>query len=208
VAGTEKPSLKVREFSLSELERIARGALEKSAGGTPTGRVEIERLLQEGFRVKIVAYHELASKWKTYAFIDTTSKVVFVDADLIDNVNEEKKYRFTLAEELAHLLIHTSIFAGCKTIEDRLAIEDVLKEGQRVRLEHNAKALGSAILMPEKSIREFVDDESPKFMDEDGHVLVDELASAISRQDDVNFKPAKRRLKVLGYHRSHGWDLD
>jgi predicted transcriptional regulator len=208
VAGTGKPSLKVREFYLYELERIACSALAKVPGGAPKGRVDIERLLQESFGVKIVAFHELASKWKTYAFIDTTAKVVFVDADLIDNVNEEKKYRFTLAEELAHLLIHTSLFANCKTIEDRFAIEDALKDVQRDRLENNAKALGSAILMPEKSVREFVESVLPKFTDEHGHVLVDELASAISQQYDVNFRPAKRRLKLLGYHRSHGWDLD
>jgi hypothetical protein len=39
-------------------------------------------------------------------------------------------------------------------------------------------------------------------------VLVDKLASAIAQEYDVNFRAAKRRLKLLGYHRSHGWDLD
>jgi Zn-dependent peptidase ImmA (M78 family) len=142
------------------------------------------------------------------AFIDTTSKAVFVDADLIDNVQLEKKYRFTLGEELAHLLIHPSIFANCKSVEQRLAIEEELNDIRRDRLENNARALASALLMPEATIRPFVESILPKYTDAHGHVLVDELASAISHEYDVNFKPARRRLKLLGYHRSHGWELD
>jgi Zn-dependent peptidase ImmA (M78 family) len=201
-------SLKVREFRLFELERIAAAALAKGPQCVRARRVNIERLVQETFGLKIVAFHELSRRWKTYAFIDTTGKVVFVDADLIDNVQMEKKYRFTLGEEFAHLLIHPGIFANCKTIEQRLATEEELSEVRRDRLENNARALASAILMPEATVRPFVESVLAKFTDEHGHVLVDELASAISHEYDVNFKPARRRLKLLGYHRSHGWELD
>jgi hypothetical protein len=105
VADTPK-SPKVREFRLFELERIAAGALAKGPQCVRDRRVNIERLVQETFGLKIIAFHELSRRWKTYAFIDTTGKAVFVDADLIDNDQLEKKYRFTLGEELAHLLIH------------------------------------------------------------------------------------------------------
>jgi len=105
VADTRK-SPKVKEFRLFELERIAAGALAKGPQCVRGRRVNIERLVQETFGLKIIAFHELSRRWKTYAFIDTTGKAVFVDADLIDNVQLEKKYRFTLGEELAHLLIH------------------------------------------------------------------------------------------------------
>ena len=149
-------------------------------------RVDIERLVQETFGLKIIAFHELSRRWKTYAFIDTTGKAVFVDADLIDNVQLEKKYRFTLGEELAHLLIHPSIFANCKTIEQRLAVEEDLTDVRRDRLENNARALASAILMPEATVRPFVESQIQKFTDEHGHVLVDELASATSHEYDVS----------------------
>jgi Zn-dependent peptidase ImmA (M78 family) len=123
-------------------------------------------------------------------------------------VQLEKKYRFTLGEELAHMLIHPSIFANCKTIEQRLAVEEDLTDVRRDQLENNARALASAILMPETTVRPFVESQIQKFTDEHGHVLVDEMASAISHEYDVNFKPARRRLKLLGYHRSHGWEFD
>jgi hypothetical protein len=207
VADTKKPSPTVREFALWQLERIAADALAKAPKCVTGRRVDIERLMQEGFDIQIVAFHELTRRWKTYAFIDTTAKRVFVDADLMDNLAQAKKYRFTLGEELAHKLIHTSLFANCRTIEDRLAIEDALDEVRKARLENNARALASAMLMPEATVRAFVSSVIPKFTDQQGHVCVDELASAISHEYDVNFRPAKRRLKLLGYHRSHGWDL-
>lgn len=207
MADTGK-SPKVREFRLFELERIAATALAKGPHCVRGRRIDIERLMQETYRLKIIAFHELSRRWKTYAFIDSTGKAVFVDADLIDNVQLEKKYRFTLGEELAHLLIHPAIFANCKTAEQRIAIEEELNDVRRDRLENNARALASALLMPEATIRPFVESILPKYTDDHGHVLVDELASAISHEYDVNFKPARRRLKLLGYHRSHGWELD
>jgi Zn-dependent peptidase ImmA (M78 family) len=208
VADTRKPSPKVREFALYELERVARGALAKDPGCVRGGVVDIERLLMEGFGVRLVAFQDLARQWKTYAFTDTTGRFVFVDADLMDDVRQAKKYRFTLAEELAHLLIHTGVFAGCKTIEQRMAIEESLNDVRRERMEHNAKALAGMLLMPEPSVRQFVETELPKHTDEHGHVLVDDVANAISHAFDVNFTPAKRRLKYLGYHRNPSWDFD
>jgi len=207
VADTNKPNLKVREFKLFELERIAKNALAKAPDCIKSRVVDIERLL-EAHGVKLVTFQDLARQWKTYAFIDTKSRFVFVDAELMDDVFEAKKYRFTLAEELAHLLIHTGLFAGCDNMEARMAIEEAIGEERNDRLEHNAKALASMILMPEQSVRDFVEGAIPKFTDAQDNVLIEQLVNAMSHEFDVNFKPAKRRLKVLGYHRTHGWNLD
>ena len=207
MADTNKPNLKVREFKLFELERIAKNALAKAPDCIKSRVVDIERLL-EAHGVKLVTFQDLARQWKTYAFIDTKSRFVFVDAELMDDVFEAKKYRFTLAEELAHLLIHTGLFAGCDNMEARMAIEEAIGEERNDRLEHNAKALASMILMPEQLVREFVEGAIPKFTDAQDNVLIEQLVNAMSHEFDVNFKPAKRRLKVLGYHRTHGWNLD
>ncbi len=207
MADTNKPNLKVREFALFELERIAKNALAKGPDCVKGRGVDIERLL-EAHGVKLVAFQDLARQWKTYAFIDTKSRYVFVDAELMDDVFEAKKYRFTLAEELAHLLIHTGLFAGCDNMEARMAIEEAIGEERKDRLENNAKALASMILMPEQLVHEFVEGAIPKFTDAQGDVLIEQLVTAMSHKFDVNFRPAKRRLKVLGYHRTHNWNLN
>ena len=89
-----------------------------------------------------------------------------------------------------------------------MAIEESLNDVRRERMEHNAKALAGMLLMPEPSVRQFVETELPKHTDEHDHVLVDDVANAISHAFDVNFTPAKRRLKYLGYHRNPSWDFD
>ena len=103
MADSGKPTLKVREFALYELERIAAQALAKAPRCVTDRRVDIERLLEEGFAVQLVAFHELQRRWKTYAFIDTKSRTVFVDADLMDNFIE---HGHVLVDELANAISH------------------------------------------------------------------------------------------------------
>lgn len=63
MADTRKPNLKVREFRLFQLERIAAGALAKGPQCMRGRRVNIERLVQETFGLKIIAFHELNQHW-------------------------------------------------------------------------------------------------------------------------------------------------
>ncbi|MCX6907232.1 MAG: ImmA/IrrE family metallo-endopeptidase [Verrucomicrobia bacterium] len=148
MADTKKPRLIVKDYRLFELETIAAQALADAAACVRGRRVDVERLILEKFGLRIEAFYDLRRKWDTYAFIDTKGQVIFVDAALMDNVGLEKKYRFTLAEELAHFLIHSNVFAACKTPEDRLRLEKQLDDQTRDNLESNARALASAILMP------------------------------------------------------------
>jgi hypothetical protein len=60
--GDTGKRLKVREFRLFELERIAAGALAKGPQCVRGRRVNIERLLQEAFGLKIIAFHELSRR--------------------------------------------------------------------------------------------------------------------------------------------------
>jgi hypothetical protein len=83
---------------------------------------------------------------------------------------------------LAETLGKTELPVNCRTIEDRLAIEDAPDEMRKARLENNARALASAMLMPEATIRPFVASVIPKYTDQHGQVCVDKLASAISHE--------------------------
>jgi len=207
VADTRKPVPKVRDYRLYELERIAAEALAEAPQCVKGLRVDIERLILEKFKIKIEAFHDLRRRWDTYAFIDTTAKVIFVDAELMDSDRLEKKYRFTLAEELAHYLIHRHLFAGCRTMEDRLKIEALFDERTRAYLESNAKALASAILMPKATVEPQVEALAGKLVDDEGHILVDELVGTLAHEYDVNFQAAKRRMINLGYRQRLNLDL-
>jgi hypothetical protein len=121
VADTRKPAVRIKDYRLYELERIAAEALRDSERCFKGRRVDIERLVLEKFKLKIETFVDLRRHSDTYAFIDTTGSIVFIDADLMNEDRLEKKYRFTLAEELAHFLIHKQVYAECRSIEDREA---------------------------------------------------------------------------------------
>lgn len=207
MADTKKPAIKVRDYRLYELERIAADALREGESCIKGRRVDIERLILEKFRLKIESFTDLRRRWDAYAFIDTTAKVIFIDADLMNEKRLEKKYRFTLAEELAHFLIHRQLFVNCHTAEDRMQIEEMLDERTEAYMESNAKALASAILMPKTGVEPLVESLAGKLVDVEGHILVDKLVSALAEEYDVNFQAAKRRMRNLGYRQRLGLDL-
>ena len=187
MGDTKKPAVKVRDYRLYELERIAADALRDAERCLKGRRVDIERLILEKFKLKIESFVELRRRWDTYAFIDATGAVISIDAELMNEVRLEKKYRFTLAEELAHFLIHRHLFANCRIIEDRMKIEKTLDERTRAYMESNAKALASAILMPKATVEPLVESLAGKLVDGEGHILVDQLVSTLAGEYDVNF---------------------
>lgn len=199
MADTKKPTIKVRDYRLYELERIAADALRGAEACVKGRRVDIERLILEKFKLKIESFADLRRRWDAYAFIDTTAKVIFIDAELMNEARLEKKYRFTLAEELAHFLIHRQLFTNCHTVEDRMKIEEMLDERTEAYMESNAKALASAILMPKACVEPLVESLAGKLLDSEGHILEDRLVSALAEEYDVNFQAAKRRMRNLGY---------
>ena len=93
MGDTKKPAAKVRDYRLYELERIAADALRDAERCLKGRRVDIERLILEKFKLKIESFVELRRRWDAYAFIDTTAKVISIDAELMNEVRLEKKYR-------------------------------------------------------------------------------------------------------------------
>jgi len=126
----------------------------------------------------------------------------------MDGEYEEKKYRFTLAEELAHYLIHRNVFSVCKSVEDRVKFDRSLGEDVVDKLDRQAKALASAILMPKFLFEPLVESLAVKCRDNAGQTMVDELATELSREFDVNYRAVKRRMKNLGYHKEERLGLD
>jgi len=200
----------VPDFKLYELEALAEKEIKDAGRFVKNNRLDIERLIVEKHKLRIEAFYNLRRNWDTYGFINVSSKTIFIDADLMDDEYQDKKYRFTLTEELAHFLIHGAVFLQCSTIEARIKFERTLGEDIIVRMESQAKALASAILMPKRLFEPFVEKLAGEKRDSNGQILVDELAKALGATFDVNFKAAKRRLKNLGYHRAErlGLDLD
>jgi Zn-dependent peptidase ImmA (M78 family) len=85
------------------------------------------------------------------AYIPRKPGILFVDED--QQNSHPLRYRFTIAEELAHCLIHHKIFKG-KSFSENREVYNSISDQDYQDLERNAKYLASALLMPKESFTE------------------------------------------------------
>jgi len=60
---------------------------------------------------------------------------------------KERRCRFTLAEEVAHIILRKGIYANCKEIDDMYEIYESVTAEEYHRMDRNAKYLAGAILL-------------------------------------------------------------
>lgn len=126
--------------SHSELEEIAEGFLAKH--GLFDGKsVLIELVVQKyGYYVwPVKGLRQFAE-----AFVPNKPGIIFVDEDQM--LDYPQRFRFTLAEELAHILIHIPRLQG-KSARDLSKFTEMMTATQYRRYEHDAKYLASCLLM-------------------------------------------------------------
>lgn len=162
-------------------------------------RVDIERLLQTKYEIIIDTHYGLQSKHGVMAYMLTQGKRLFIDFQLLDDIRQEHRYRFTLAEELAHYVIHHKVYKDCSTIDERIEIESLFTGQELYFLETNAKALASAILMPKIIFEGRVNELFSAIGNNPSHTSP--IVTILSRDFDVSNQAVKRRLKNLGYHK-------
>lgn len=93
----------VRFFTYEEIGRIAAGYLERCglAKGIP---VNIELLLDNILKINIIPFPSLYRGFEVNAFISNDFRKIYVDEYLYSCL--EPQYRFTLAHELGHMVLH------------------------------------------------------------------------------------------------------
>jgi Zn-dependent peptidase ImmA (M78 family) len=124
----------------SQLEKIAEDFLTKH--GKFDGRmVMIEQIVQNyGYEVwPIRGLGQFAE-----AYIPNKPGIIFVDEEQM--LEHPMRFRFTLAEELAHILIHVPCMEG-KTEAELQRFNETTTASQYRLYEHDAKFLASCLLM-------------------------------------------------------------
>ncbi len=91
------------------------------------------------------------------AILPSTSPVLkkkgtalLIDADVADGATAF--YRFTLAEEFGHVVLHREVVGRMRTLEDVVALHR--SPAYYDKLDRNAKRFAAAVLMPPASLRE------------------------------------------------------
>ena len=196
MADTNKP-IRVRNYTLRELEQIAKDHSTNLGKYTKGYRVDLELFIESEHKLRIESFFQLRKRHSIYAFTVIGTNYIFIDDDLLDDPLKEKKLRFTIGEEFAHTLIHREIYLDCVSVDQRIAKDGLFEEESRLRLETNARALSGMFLMP----KDLVEKRVAEVIAKTGAQTIEAVANEIKDDFDVNFKAARFRLKHLGYHK-------
>lgn len=195
------PRLNPVFYSSAQLEEIATEFLQQYHVGD-THEVDIELILEKCVGIRILEFRSLKFLHGIEAYITLSRKTIYVDPFLMDLDVNEKRYRFTVAEEAAHSIIHRDLFIGVTTPEEYLALYDRLGGDVYRRMDKDAKRLAGAILTPlepfqalaAKYFQEFVDNQPAEAL----HIkMIGKLAEVFN----VSQYSAAIRFEQLGLDR-------
>lgn len=105
----------------------------------------------ESMDIEIIPFEDLKKTYGVDAYTNIHLNKVIVDLDQYDDPTKSKRYRFTLAHELAHIEVH-GVFL--KSVPQRAQVGDYnyhvnrLKPDEYDRFEIQANGIGSFLLMP------------------------------------------------------------
>lgn len=160
----------VPTYTAAQLERLAHELLVERHGRDVPVPVDVELLLesepgvlldivqglQERFGVLGAVYRRAADRF-----------LVLIDARLADNPNSHR-YRFTVAEELAHLRLHRRVL---EEVSDLASAFELMQDEAYHEMDRNARRFASAVLMPPGPLNDAADVLYPALVEEHGFDL-------------------------------------
>ena len=114
--------------------------------------VPIEKIIDRDLKINIVPIPDLFRTFDVNAITSSDLRTVYVDEYLFTNL--DRAYRFTLAHELGHIVLHRDFYRSIKLrglIDWKKFITDV-EEKEYQYLELQANNFGGLFLVPQKEL--------------------------------------------------------
>lgn len=184
-------------YQISELERIAQRLLEKHFPEGVSIPVDIDYVAESQPDVSLDIKPGLRQKFGVAGAVvvhpEERRFTILIDQRVADG--NAAFYRFTLAEEFSHLVLHRQVLERIKTVEDAAQLH--ASPAYYDHLDRNAKWLASALLMPEWCLREdakalFVQLRAAKL---DEETLVHKLTIRLAQRYNVSQAAMSHRLR-------------
>ena len=148
--------LKLEHHSYSQLVDIAEEFLDKYTNKEIP--VQIEEIIECDFKVRIIPVQGLQSSCSIDSFISKDLKNITIDEREFNNV--PCRYRFSLAHELSHVILHHEIFKDISfsNIETWKKVVTEVDENDYEWLEYQADSLAGLILVPRPNFQKEFDE--------------------------------------------------
>lgn len=156
------------EYTDEELEQKAHEYLRSRPDIQFAIPVNVEALLDSFGDVDVDFVPEIARLTRTAGCVcrhmSGVGLKVFIDQAIADS-GSRASYHAVVAEELAHIILHQSIFIQVKSLPEFLEVQ---RSPQWHRIERDAKYLGNALMMPFKNLDLTAEALYPRIVDEHG----------------------------------------
>jgi Zn-dependent peptidase ImmA (M78 family) len=190
-------------LSYEDLRGLADAFLSKfhPSGAIP---VPIEEIVEFGLEINIVPIPELLTVHDVDGFLSADMTEISVDMFILEK--RPARYRFTLAHEAAHLVLHGEVLREVRpaSIDDWRHFVRELPEKDREWLEWQAHCFAGLILVPREALaaayREAVKvaDEAGLEIESNFEIAKRYVAAGIGRLFDVSADVIERRLRYDG----------
>jgi hypothetical protein len=116
--------------------------------------IPIEEIVEFRYQIDIIPVPGLREAFEVDGFISSDLKAITVDQFIYER--RPRRYRFTLAHELAHAVLHGRIYQAhrFRRVEDWKQFQLQMDEEDRRWLEWQAYAFAGLILVPAESLRD------------------------------------------------------
>lgn len=163
-------SLPIRWYSYEELRRIAADFLcrHNPVGSIP---VPIDTIIEFGFGIDIIPLPGFLQVHEVDAFLSRDCTSIAIDEGVF-NQRSPNRYRFSLAHELAHVVLHEDIYAQFQfsNVEEWKEEIAAIPDTDYNRLEWQANNFAGLVLVPDNHLKEKFQD-GLRFAAEKGFAL-------------------------------------
>jgi len=161
--------------------------------------IPIEKIVDNDFAIDVVPTPGLHRTFDIDSYITSDFSAIHVDEYVYES--REKRYRFSLAHELSHLLLHRDVFAqlSFSNISEWKAAVTSIPEREYGLLEFQANSLAGLILVPPAELSRRFDEiaetvKSHRFDIRDPAVM-DRIEQRLASEFNVSQAVIHRRLE-------------
>jgi len=193
-----QPSKHLRTYTIFELERIATEQL-RCLPKPVIIPIDVEYLVEQLPCVDLDHYRCLRDNHQLDGMVgtdqDTGDIVIYIDENLATSEKLLRRYRMTVAEEFAHLILHRKAIEAVTNPQD---FYELRKLPNWYEYERNAKRLAAMILMPSELVLAYSRELYREFVNSAGFqnppAIKNFLAGKLADRFEVSVQAMKIRL--------------
>lgn len=166
--------------------------------------VPIEETVEFDLRLEIISVDRLKSTIDVDGFLSNDLKTIYIDKQVYDEEKYISRFRFTLAHEVAHYILHEDIIekSQFRTIEDWIHFREEMSGEDLNWFEQQAYEFAGRLLVPKERLITALEEQREKIEKYKSHVsnenderLIDAISKVICDKFRVSSNVIYRRIR-------------